>query len=165
MHYFINIGSNLGNRRLNLSKAMRSIAGRWGWFEMAKVIESEPWGYESENPYLNVGVTFVSNESPEEVLAELQEIERELGSGSHRNKEGEYIDRLLDIDIVAVDEQIIKTESLEVPHHALSERKFFIQPMIELAPLWKHPVTGLTPEEMMQAYESGKDKGKEEEKK
>lgn len=117
---------------------------------MSRVIESEPWGYESEHPYKNVGVTFVSNETPEDVLDALQQIERELGSGAHRTIEGGYADRIVDIDIIAVDEQEIATERLKVPHPRLAEREFFLTPMVELAPLWRHPRFGQTPEEMLE---------------
>lgn len=149
MNYFINVGSNLGNRRLNLSRAVRGIMNRYGWLEMSKVIESRPWGYESEHPFLNVGLHVTSSETPERMLASLQEIERSLGGGPHRDAQGGYMDRLVDIDIVAVDELQIDTPDLKVPHPRLAERSFFLEPMIELAPIWKHPATGLTCGEML----------------
>ncbi len=55
----INIGSNLGNRRLNLSRAMRAIGDAFGDFEMSHVVESQPWGFDSTSPFLNVGMAFL----------------------------------------------------------------------------------------------------------
>lgn len=154
MHYFINLGSNLGNRRLNLSRAVNMLAARYGWFELSHAVESEPWGYESLNKYLNIGMTFVSNDTPDEVLKTVKDIEKTLGSASHRNADGGYADRLIDIDIVAVDEEIIDTPDLQVPHPQLTGRRFFLEPMAELAPMWHHPVNGLTCSEMLTALDA-----------
>lgn len=149
MNYFLNIGSNLGNRRLNISRAAQRIMGRYGWMELSHIVESQPWGYESDNAFMNIGVRLVSDLDPMQMLAGLQEIERELGGGAHRDAEGRYVDRVVDIDIVAVDEMQIDTPELRVPHPHLEEREFFLKPMVELAPIWKHPATGLTCGEML----------------
>lgn len=79
MNYFLNIGSNLGNRRLNISRAAQRIMGRYGWMELSHIVESEPWGYESANAFMNIGVRLVSDLEPMQMLIGLQEIERELG--------------------------------------------------------------------------------------
>ncbi len=144
MNYFLNIGSNEGNRRLNISRALQRIMSRYGWVETSKIMETAPWGYDSDNRFLNIGVYLVSQEEPEELLGHLQEIERELCNAPHRHADGSYADRIIDIDIVAIDELVIDTPRLKVPHPHLEKRRFFLQPMTELAPAWKHPVTGLT---------------------
>lgn len=149
MNYFINIGTNLGNRKLNVSKALQRIMGRFGWFEMSRAVETEPWGYESPSPYMNVGLRLVSDKTPVEVLAELQEVEKEICPQPHRDSEGNYMDRVIDIDIMAIDELKIDTTELKVPHPHMAERVFFLKPMVELAPMWRHPDTGLTPGEML----------------
>ena len=149
MYYFINIGSNLGDRRLNLSRAVRKIAAKYGWFELSHVHESAPWGYESDNEFMNVGMSFVSDEEPEQVLLFLQGVEKELGGGPHRNADGSYADRLLDIDIIAVDQLRIDRPTLQVPHPHLAEREFFLRPMAELAPMRRDPTTGKTCGEML----------------
>lgn len=151
MNYFINIGTNLGNRKLNVSKALQRIMGRFGWFEMSRAVETEPWGYESSSPYMNVGLRLVSDKTPVEVLAELQEVEKEICPQPHRDSEGNYMDRVIDIDIMAIDELKIDTPELKVPHPHMAERVFFLKPMVELAPMWRHPDTGLTPGEMLTA--------------
>ena len=76
--YLINLGSNLGDRRLNLSRAMRAVGAEFGDFEMSHVVESEPWGFDSTNSFLNVGMAFNSDLPPEEVLGRLQRVERSI---------------------------------------------------------------------------------------
>lgn len=151
---FINIGSNLGNRRLNLSKAMRAVGQEFGAFELSHIVESEPWGFESDHPFLNVGMAFATELSPEEVLTKLQAIEKRLSPGNHRKADGSYADRYVDIDIVAIDRISLNTPALTLPHPRLAERKFFLEPMAELAPGWSHPATNLTPADMLERLEA-----------
>lgn len=147
--YLINLGSNLGDRRLNLSRAMRAVGAEFGDFEMSHVVESEPWGFDSTNSFLNVGMAFNSDLPPEEVLGRLQRVERSISPAPHRDASGVYADRVIDIDIVAVDREIIDTPSLRVPHPSLAERRFFLEPLAELAPGWTHPESGLTASQML----------------
>lgn len=149
MYVFINIGSNKGDRRLNLSRAMRGVGHEFGLFEMSHAIESEPWGFESNSRFLNVGIMFQTDLQPLEVLDILQGIEKSISPDSHRDSKGNYIDRVIDIDIVAIDEQVIDDERLKVPHPCLAERRFFLEPMNEIAPDWRHPVTGKNAAEML----------------
>ncbi|MBR4886935.1 MAG: 2-amino-4-hydroxy-6-hydroxymethyldihydropteridine diphosphokinase [Muribaculaceae bacterium] len=149
MFVFINIGSNKGDRKLNLSRAMRGVNQAFGYFEMSHTVESEPWGYESSAKFLNVGMMFYTELTPLEVLDKLQEIEQSISPDSHRDSNGNYIDRLIDIDIVAIDEQVIDEERLKVPHPHLAERRFFLEPMNEIGPDWRHPVTGKNAAEML----------------
>ena len=132
MHYYINIGSNLGNRLMNLSKAVSAIEKEFGWFELSHHIESEPWGYESKNKFLNIGMLFISDKEPLEVLHILQRIERAFSPASHRNPDGSYRDRLIDIDIMAVDNIEMDTPELKLPHPHLQDRPFFLETFKEL---------------------------------
>lgn len=150
-YVFINVGSNLGQRRLNLSRAMKGVGERFGNFEMSHVVESEPWGFDSTHSFLNVGLQFESDLPPEEILRQLHELEREISDAPHRNADGSYRDRAVDIDIVAIDREVIDTPELKVPHPELANRRFFLEPMEEMAPGWQHPITGLTPGEMLEA--------------
>lgn len=84
MVYYINIGSNLGNRLMNLTRAVSAIEKRFGWFELSHHIESEPWGFDSKNKFLNVGMAFISDLQPLEVLHILQEVEASINPSSHR---------------------------------------------------------------------------------
>ena len=132
MKYYINIGTNLGNRRLNLSRAVAAVERRFGYFEISKVVESEPWGYDSTNLYLNVAMMFDTEEAPLDVLHTLQAIEKEISPEAHRNPDGTYKDRLIDIDIMAIENVVVDEPELKVPHPHLFDRPFFINPLKEL---------------------------------
>lgn len=132
MVYYINIGSNMGNRLMNLTRAVSAIEKRFGWFELSHHIESEPWGFNSKNKFLNVGMAFISELHPLEVLHILQEVEASINPSSHRNADGSYKDRVIDIDIMAVDGVEMSTPELTLPHPHLEERPFFLEPYNEL---------------------------------
>ena len=132
MKYYINIGTNLGNRRLNLSRAVSAVEKRFGYFEISKVVESEPWGFDSTNLFLNVAMMFESDEEPMDVLHALQEIERKISPEAHRNPDGSYRDRLIDIDIMAIENVDVDLNELKVTHPPLDDRPFFINPLKEL---------------------------------
>ena len=150
MNYYLNIGSNMGDRRDNLYRAVVALAAQTQECAVSSIVESEPWGFESENRFMNLGVSFDSDIEPQEMLDRIHDIERSLGSASHRDADGGYIDRPVDIDIVAIDDLVIDTPTLQVPHPHLPERDFFLIPMQQLAPDWRHPVTGLTATEMLE---------------
>lgn len=151
MYAIINIGSNLGNRRLNLSKAMAAVMHEFGDLEMSHTVETEPAGFESPHKFLNVCLMFQTDLEPRVLLEKLQQIEKTISPASHRTASGAYADRVIDIDIVALDDRVIDETGLKVPHPRLAERYFFLKPLEEIAPSWAHPLTGLTPAEMLAA--------------
>lgn len=153
MLVFINIGTNLGDRRRNLSRAVVAVAARFGTFEVSHAMESEPMGFDSANKFLNIAMVFRSEESPLEILHALQEIEHDLGDrlarehaarfipaadstspirDTHRDESGAYKDRFLDIDIMTIEGVEMQTEELTLPHPRLRERPFFMEPLKEL---------------------------------
>lgn len=133
-----------------MSKAMSAVIREFGDIEMSHAVETEPWGFESSNRFLNVGIAFRSELEPEEILDRIQEIERSISTDSHRKADGGYADRVIDIDIVAIDELELSTPRLTLPHPHLAERRFFLEPMAEIAGMWRHPATGKTPREMLE---------------
>ena len=149
MDYYLNIGSNMGDRRDNLYRAVVALTAGTGGSVVSHIVESDPWGFESDSRFMNIGLWFNSDIDPHMMLDRIHDIERRLGSAAHRDGDGNYIDRLVDIDIVAIDERVIDTPTLQVPHPHLVERDFFLRPMMELAPNWAHPVTGLTAAQML----------------
>ena len=154
MAYYLNIGSNIGDRRDNLYRAVVALSAGTGGCAVSSIVESEPWGFESDNRFMNLGVCLHSEMEPQAMLDRIHEIERSLGSASHRDEQGGYIDRLVDIDIVAIDDLVIDTPTLQVPHPHLPERDFFLRPMMQLAPDWRHPINGMTAEEMLEKMSS-----------
>lgn len=99
---------------------------------VSNLVESEPWGYDSDNAFLNVGVMLESDLEPLEMLHRCQAIERQLGSKSHRDSEGNYVDRLVDIDIILAGDLVINTPEFTVPHPHMHERDFVMRPLQEL---------------------------------
>jgi len=149
MKYYLNIGSNIGDRRDNLYRAVVALVEGSSGAAVSRIVESEPWGFDSENRFMNIGLCIDSDLDPQAMLDRMHDIERALGSANHRDADGHYIDRLVDIDIMAIDDMVIDTPALQVPHRHMAERDFFLRPMMELAPLWRHPVTGLTASQML----------------
>lgn len=136
---YANIGSNLGDRRALIEEALRCIGNKFGYYCISGFVESEPWGFDSTNRFLNVGIAFKTDMHPEKVLDILQEIEKSVSDVSHRDGQGNYKDRELDIDIMAIDEMKYDTPRLKVPHPHLLEREFFMCPLRDLNSAWRYP--------------------------
>ena len=133
MRYYLNIGTNLGDRSKNLQRAIEALTGGTTNWVVSPVVESDPWGFESENRFLNVGLALDSDLEPLAMLDRIHDIERQLGSAAHRDAQGGYVDRLVDIDIMAIDDAqghpvTIDLPTLQVPHPHLHDREFFWQP-------------------------------------
>lgn len=105
-------------------------------------IQSEPWGYDSDNTFLNVGlaVDITDDTYPLDILDDLQAIQDKISPASHRDKSGKYIDRIIDIDIIAIDEITFNHPRLTIPHPRMHLRDFVMKPMRQLAPHWRHPL-------------------------
>ncbi len=132
---YVNIGSNQGDRHAHIEQAVALIANlaEGGKVLQSAAVESEPWGYVSENRFVNVGVVFCTSFSPRELLARLQEIERSISPASHRDAEGRYIDREIDIDIIAIEGEEVDVPGLTVPHPHMKQRDFVMEPLRELS--------------------------------
>lgn len=154
MTIHLNLGSNLGARVDTLNRAM-SLLGQVlpGRLTCSSPIETAAWGYESSNKFVNIGVMIELAEEfiPEEILRIVNEVQRTIDSSPHRDSAGRYIDRKIDIDIVAIDELIVNTPQLTVPHPRMHLRSFVLEPFMQLAPGWRHPLLHLTPSEMLKA--------------
>lgn len=149
MTLHLNIGSNLGDRRHNLAEAaeaiIKAIPAEW---TLSEPIETEPWGFESSHPFLNIAMMGILARpaDPLDILDTLQGIERSICAASHRDAAGAYIDRLIDIDIISVDAPAplqLDTPRLTLPHPRARERSFVLIPLRSLAPT--HPLLHPTP--------------------
>lgn len=104
---------------------------------VSAAVESEPWGFESEHRFMNVGVMLDMDTAAEPlaVLDTVQEIERRTGGGTpHRNADGSYRDRTLDIDIIDIDGMRLDSARLTLPHPRAALRSFVMEPLRELDP-------------------------------
>lgn len=155
----INIGSNKGDRRGQISRAAALVGNlSEGPVRISAIVESEPWGFESEAEFLNVGIEIETSLEPTALLRCLQQIERRLGATAHRDQEGRYIDRTLDIDLICMADTVCDTQELTLPHPRMHLRDFVLRPLAELSPSWRHPLTGQTAVAMLrQLKKSGRE--------
>jgi len=135
---YLLLGGNLGDKERIFSEARISLIDRVGEIRLqSAVYETEPWGFESPDLFWNQVLEISTSLPPEEVLAQTQMIEQELG---RIRKEPQYSSRVIDIDILFYGNQIINQENLVIPHPRIQERKFTLVPLCEIAPNYIHPV-------------------------
>lgn len=137
---YVSIGSNLGNRGFHLQKSLFSLGDRIGKIRsVSPVYQSPAWGFEGGD-FLNACVCLQTELSPEKVLQELLDIERQAG---RLRQPGEgYRSRTLDLDLLYYGNEAIQTTFLTVPHPSLHKRRFILKPLADIAPQIYHPVLG-----------------------
>lgn len=141
---YLGLGSNLGDKRNNLLQAVALISERVGRVVcLSRFYETQPWGYASNNTYLNAALGVETSLSPLEVLSITQNIERELGR-QKKSMNREYFDRPIDIDLLLMDDLVIDSDALILPHPLMHERQFVMEPLLEIAPMVVHPILGKT---------------------
>ena len=152
------LGGNQGDVKRTLQTAQQLINSRVGAvLRCSHRYESEPWGFPAAERFSNQALEVSTDLSTLEVLDACQGIERELG----RNRAAEaiekassgaaYSSRPIDIDIIFYGDEVIDDERLTVPHPLLAEREFALQPLAEIMRRHRHPVTGVTVGEMLDA--------------
>mgnify|MGYP006112826507 FL=1 len=144
---FLQLGSNLGERESLLQDAIIAIEGRIGQVvEKSKVYESTPWRVEGQENYLNQIVKVKTELLADDILSTVLDIEKELG----RIRLEKWGERLIDIDIIFYNDEIIETSQLCVPHKHMHERMFVLTPLNNIAPEMVHPKYNKTVEELLQ---------------
>lgn len=138
---FLLLGSNLGDRQLLLQTAVTEIAGRVGSvLKESALYETESWGKTGEPDYLNQVIFLKTELSANNVLNKVLEIETDMG----RKRYEKWGSRLIDIDILFYNDEIIRQSGLEIPHPELHNRRFTLEPMAEIAPNFIHPLLNKT---------------------
>lgn len=129
---YLSLGSNLGNREENLRKAISMIEERAGHvLATSSFMQTLPWGFVSDNVFLNACVKIDTTLSPQQLLAETQKIERALGR-SKKSVDGQYSDRTIDIDILLYGDLTVDDDNLKIPHPHMYERDFVMMPLREI---------------------------------
>ena len=129
---YLGLGSNLGDCRKNLERAIRLIGDRVGLVtRQSSFIETEPWGFESPNKFMNAVILCETTRSPREVLLLTQQIERDMGR-MKKSVSGGYADRAIDIDILLYDDVTIDEPDLKIPHPLMLQRDFVMIPLKEI---------------------------------
>lgn len=129
---YLGLGTNLGDKEGNIREAVRRIGELIGTVEcQSTLLVSEPWGFESENTFVNAAIRCITSLSPFEILNITQDIERAMGR-TLKSVDGQYHDRIIDIDILIYDDLHITTPQLTLPHPLMKERDFVINPLKEI---------------------------------
>jgi 2-amino-4-hydroxy-6-hydroxymethyldihydropteridine diphosphokinase len=133
---YLGLGSNQGDRAQLIAEAIRLIDQRVGSVvRQSSLIETEPWGFESANKFLNGVVCCETEKTPREVLVLTQQIERDLGRNKKVNCKSsnrKYADRPIDIDILLYDNLTINEPDLQIPHPLMQQRDFVMIPLREI---------------------------------
>ena len=145
---YLLLGTNLGNRIENLNKAFKLIEKKMGTISAcSSIYETSAWGFESQNIFYNQAIKVITLLSPESSLKKALSIEKEM----QRSRDGiKYCDRIIDIDLLFYNHDIIQSETLTVPHPLMHKRMFALKPMEDLDKLYIHPIKKKTIKELIQ---------------
>jgi len=131
---YLALGSNIGDRHRVMAKAIDKIKKLIGdVLRQSAFYETEPWGFVSDNMFLNAAVCVRTDMTPHRLLEATQSIEKDMGR-TVKSKDGIYHDRIIDIDILLYDDLHISTPELTIPHPLMYERDFVMKPLREILP-------------------------------
>lgn len=154
MLVFLSLGTNLGDREKNLRQAISELQKRTGTIvSQSAFFTTEPWGFQSENIFVNLCVGLHTTLSPQDLLRKTQDIERRMGR-THKSTDGTYHDRIIDIDLLLCGNCIIDEPHLHLPHPLMAERLFVLRPLAQIAQNQIVPGTEMSVGEMLSALEA-----------
>lgn len=135
---YISLGSNMGNKKENLERAIKEIANIKDTFiiKESKIIETEPFGYKEQDDFLNSCIGIKTLLTPREILKELLSIEKKMG----RERKIKWGPRIIDLDIIFYGKEVIEEDDLIVPHPYMEYREFVLKPLEEIIPNFVHPL-------------------------
>lgn len=143
---YLSIGSNLGERQENLANAIKQIESNCGNIIKASAIyETAAWGNTEQPNFLNQCLVLKTDLSAKKLIKQLLHIERLMG----RERKEKMGPRLIDLDIILMDEEVVFSEFLTLPHPHLQDRKFVLLPLAEIAPKAFHPIFNKTVEQLL----------------
>lgn len=147
---YIGIGSNLGNREENCSRAIQLLSDRGITIrKKSSMHETEPWGVKDQPRFINMAIEVETEFDPPKLLEILKTIEREIG----RRESYKWGPRIIDLDILLYNDFVINTPKLHIPHPHMHEREFVLRPLSEIAPDKVHPVLKKTVRELLSDLE------------
>ncbi|HEY8402320.1 MAG TPA: 2-amino-4-hydroxy-6-hydroxymethyldihydropteridine diphosphokinase [Cytophagaceae bacterium] len=143
---YLLLGSNLGNRIETLASVRKVLEIRVGKIlSKSSCYETEPWGKTDQPEFINQVLLIETPLKPQEVLKTILQIELEHG----RIRKEKFGARVIDIDILYYENEIIVTEELKIPHPEIHNRRFVLVPLVEIAAEFKHPVFNLSNNELL----------------
>lgn len=133
-------GSNLGNKKSLINQAAEFLESEnVDFVKKSNWLETEPWGFDSNEWFLNQAWVVETTLEPEELMSKLLDIETQLGRVRNPEAKG-YENRAIDLDILLWEDRVWNSESLIIPHPAMHLREFALTPSVEVAGTWKHPI-------------------------
>lgn len=148
---YLSLGSNLGDREAHLREAITHLGAAGHIVSASWLYETEPVEVTDQAWFLNCAVALETAASPEELMAAILRIEQQMGRKRTQRKGP----RIIDIDILLFDDAIVDSPALTIPHPAMQERRFVLQPLAEIAPQAQHPVRKRTIQELLDALPAG----------
>ena len=139
---FLGLGTNIGDRKKNLARALTSLNDRPDLtiLRTSRIYETEPWGVVDQPKFLNMVAEVATSISSRELLERVKKLETDMG----REAGPRFGPRLIDIDILLLEDQVVDESDLQIPHASLHERAFVLVPLAEIAPESIHPVLRTT---------------------
>jgi 2-amino-4-hydroxy-6-hydroxymethyldihydropteridine diphosphokinase len=148
---YLSLGSNIGDRASNLRNAIARLRTEGQVVSVSSFFETQPIEFTNQALFLNCAVALKTAQIPEQLMAEILHIEQQMGR-ERIQKKGP---RIIDIDILLFGDLILESPALTIPHPAMHERRFALEPLAEIAPKARHPVLKKTIRELLDALPAG----------
>lgn len=148
------LGGNVGEVEKNLALALKALETHLGpILACSQAYVTEPWGPIPQGDFINQALLLQTQDSPMQVLKKILEIEQSLG----RERKDRFGPRTMDIDLIFYGQKVMNEDLLILPHPRMQARRFVLQPMVEIAPNWMHPILHKTMKELLdQCPDEGK---------